>query len=754
MRLLRRFPVLAFALVLIGLAGFCTAQQSVGLLLVAGTLAAMSWYVTEGPRGRSLPRWVSNLLVLAALLNVPVDLWQHRDDVLGALGRFTVWLALIKLYERKEPRNHARLLALSLLMMTIGSIKSANLLFAVLLLLYTVVGLYVLMLYQLYGAHEEMKTERLGAVPVGARPVGTLRPPIGSHARLQFGSLVGSVAVVGLLLSLLWFVIFPRNLTDAVVTRLQARSTERRTGFTDEINLTAGTRITDSPRAVMTVKLLDGAGEPLAIDQPVYLRGSVLTDYRGGGVWKPGHAQARRITTEPPLFSPLGSPQAEPQPGIIQQVEMIASSDTLFSIYVPTSLAAPGRYTIDFKPLSQTLKTAPGHRPPDRYTIKANRAPTDETLRQLMRGRQPPLFGGARFDDPRVAELARELLTKGGLDTTAPASMDERWSWHRRAAGILNAHLRSGVYLYVTDLGDVVLGRGHEGATDPIVQFLFETKRGHCEFFASALAAMCHVVGVPARVVAGYVTLEHDALTGRYIVRESNAHAWVEVRTGPYRWTMLDPTPPGTLRTIHAGRHGFVDRLMLFYDKFDFTWNRGVIGFDSGAQRRLYDSLDLGWSHRLGASVEAVRERMSRINRAFYFGPAGYIWMGLVALALVVAVITLIKLMRRSISVRRTLRIQHLHGAEYQQMLRHLGFYLDMLQVLHRAKHPKPAWQPPLQYARALASSHPEAAALVRRITSTFYEARYGRQLLTVARVNRAKKRVEQLSSSLKSRDF
>ena len=69
-----------------------------------------------------------------------------------------------------------------------------------------------------------MKTERLGAVPVGVRPVGTLRPPIGSHARLQFGSLVGSVAVVGLLLSLLWFVIFPRNLTHDAVEKLQPGS--------------------------------------------------------------------------------------------------------------------------------------------------------------------------------------------------------------------------------------------------------------------------------------------------------------------------------------------------------------------------------------------------------------------------------------------------------------------------------------------------------------------------------------------------
>ena len=92
MRLLRSFPIMAFALVLLSIVGFCAAQKSVVLLLVAGTLAALSWYVTEGPRGRTLPRWVSSLLVIAVSISVLIDLAQHREDVLGVLGRFCVWL--------------------------------------------------------------------------------------------------------------------------------------------------------------------------------------------------------------------------------------------------------------------------------------------------------------------------------------------------------------------------------------------------------------------------------------------------------------------------------------------------------------------------------------------------------------------------------------------------------------------------------------------------------------------------------------
>jgi hypothetical protein len=146
MKLLRSFPFMTFVLVLVSLLGFCAAQKSLEMLLLAGTLAALSWYVTEGPRGRILPKWVSNLLVIAVSLGVVVDLLVPPNEVLGVLGRFTVWLTLIKLYERRSARDHAHLMGLSLLLILVGSLEpSAELLFGLLLLLYAAIGLYVLL---------------------------------------------------------------------------------------------------------------------------------------------------------------------------------------------------------------------------------------------------------------------------------------------------------------------------------------------------------------------------------------------------------------------------------------------------------------------------------------------------------------------------------------------------------------------------------------------------------------------------------
>ena len=67
------------------------------------------------------------------------------------------------------------------------------------------------------------------------------------------------------------------------------------------------------------------------------------------------------------------------------------------------------------------------------------------------------------------------------------------------------------------------------GALDPLDHFLFESKRGHCELFASAMVVMLRAIGVPAREVTGFVGGTYNRFGGYYVVRQSEAHAWVEV---------------------------------------------------------------------------------------------------------------------------------------------------------------------------------------------------------------------------------
>ncbi|MEK6620089.1 MAG: transglutaminase domain-containing protein, partial [Chloroflexota bacterium] len=81
---------------------------------------------------------------------------------------------------------------------------------------------------------------------------------------------------------------------------------------------------------------------------------------------------------------------------------------------------------------------------------------------------------------------------------------------------------------------------------DPVDFFLFDLKEDFCEYFASAMIVMLREVGVPARLVEGFTTGTFDPTIGKYVVRETNAHAWVEVYFPGYGWIEFEPTPSET----------------------------------------------------------------------------------------------------------------------------------------------------------------------------------------------------------------
>ena len=741
MRLLRTFPILAHAMVLLSIVGVSVATQSAGLLLVGGVLAALSWYVTEGHRGRSLPNWTANILLIAATLNVVVDLVQNIDDILGALGRFVVLLTLIKLYQQKSPRDYAQLLGLSLLLMLVGCIQSNNLMFAATLLMYAVLGLYVLLVFQLYTAHERYRTARLDAIPDGYRLVGSLQPIVGRRTAFHLRSLMAFIAAGGLVISGLLFVVFPRNVGQGLAP---LHSIDRRTGYTDEVNLTSGTRITESRRVVMSLRVTG-----LPPHELLRLRGAVLDRYDGLGRWSlsPRHHH-HEITTEPPGLTALCPDDAGHT--ITQEFELLAPTRAIFSVAVPVAVGTREPHRLGFARHTRTLVNVGGGRL-QHYTVKAQTNPSEATLRALSGG--TPGIGGAsmvrQFQsfDPRVRLLARGLLAAAGVGDGPPDDEQQRWAWNRAAANALTAYLQGDRFRYETDLRHVRIADGAH--RDPTLQFLFDTHKGHCEYFASALAVLCNTAGVPARVVTGYVALEYDERSAVYIVRESNAHAWVEVQTSPYRWETFDPTPLGTLQNIHGARNTRADRWRWVFDRLEAKWSNNFIAFDNHTQRRLLLALDFGWARRLDDALYATRQWMARVNRAFYLGPAGYIWMGIVALAVVIAAIAVWTRLRRAARLRATLQVRHVTGSARHRMLRQLGFYMDMLAVLRAADRPKPPWQPPLEYAHALEREHAAGAVLTKQLTELFYAARYGGKSLTGVELVHARSLVAELRKTL-----
>ena len=151
---------------------------------------------------------------------------------------------------------------------------------------------------------------------------------------------------------------------------------------------------------------------------------------------------------------------------------------------------------------------------------------------------------------------------------------------------------------------------------DPVQWFLFSAREGHCEFFASSMVLLLRTLGIPARLQAGYIGGESLG-NGSYLVRESNAHAWVLAYVEG-RWRVFDPTPPeGRPGVLAAGGTLSVREA---WDRFESAWDRWVLTFS------LSDQLDIA-SGFAEAAVNGARGALPVAGGAAGF--AALAWLSL-----------------------------------------------------------------------------------------------------------------------------
>lgn len=154
--------------------------------------------------------------------------------------------------------------------------------------------------------------------------------------------------------------------------------------------------------------------------------------------------------------------------------------------------------------------------------------------------------------------------------------------------------------------------------TNPVDQFLFDSRRGFCEHYATSFTLLMRLAGIPARVVTGYQGGERNPLGNYLIVRQSDAHAWSEVWLEQSGWTRIDPTAavaperiertfefdlqentaPGSPVIFSAGDHDLLNRLAkqfgLGLDAANASWHRWILGYSSQQQQRLLQLLGFG----------------------------------------------------------------------------------------------------------------------------------------------------------------
>jgi protein-glutamine gamma-glutamyltransferase len=255
---------------------------------------------------------------------------------------------------------------------------------------------------------------------------------------------------------------------------------------------------------------------------------------------------------------------------------------------------------------------------------------------------------------------------------------------------------------------------------DPIANFLFVRRQGHCEYFASAMAVMLRTLGIPSRVVNGFRSDEFNDLTGYYVVRAKDAHAWVETYFPRYGWQTFDPTPGG-----NGGIPQGWGRVALYVDAMASFWRDWIVSYDSAHQyvlgqtavnstRGLWENAR-AWA---GRKYAAMLKWAERSQEHVQDSPARWAFIGAgIALALV--------LLGNLGRIARWLQEKWLQAHPERSLEQAAAmWYGRMARALARRGMPKPVAHTPQEFVKRIEDSRLRGP--VARFTEVYESARFG----------------------------
>jgi transglutaminase-like putative cysteine protease len=495
--------------------GFCVAVLAVVLygqdyvvpaIGVAGT--AIGHVISY--RGRSRKRSVLGQVLLASLVFASLA-YFIGDSVLALFGgvlpqaNFAIALVAVTSFDLKTRRNCYSSLWISLAILYLAAVYAWDYPFGILVALWAVclAGFWAASHLRRMEARFSAPPAALAAVVLGALGLGL--------AGFVLIPQPAAGAPTPVVISLPNFVSFRGELENPALPLVQLSGDP--SGATSSVDLHFRGRLGDSP--VMYVRTA----------APAYWRGLVFDTYKAG-VWTKSELGYRDLQ---PYVLPRFLPPAPPNNlGTFVQVfrvlrplpGVISAAYPIESLYAPVTGLREDAYG--------TFLTPDLLRPGQTYSVvsylpnlTAKELQTEPTLTAA------PRVGPAYLDSSALSQRARDLAATAVAGNTG-SEFDEVMA--------LTNYLQSN-FRYSQQLGHVPAGR------DPVDWFLFDVKIGYCEQFATAETLMLRSLGIPARLATGYSTGSYDPVLDQSVVRERDAHAWVEAWFPNHGWVPVDPSP-------------------------------------------------------------------------------------------------------------------------------------------------------------------------------------------------------------------
>ena len=534
---------------------------------------------------------------------------SNPEGKLLAGTHLMVFLTWIVLLQAKTSYRCWQLLTLGVLQVAVASVLTSGSWFGFCVVGYLFAAVWTLSIFSLYRAEEQFATadhERTSlpshALVVAARDTAVLKSQTVSSVQYEEGGrwltlrFLGGVtltSVAGLVVSALFFALTPRvwmgaptGFSNEDLPGLKRRSVS---GFSYDVRLGDMGPILESLEPVLELKLFDQRtgntlspqilAERQGLAEPSF-RGAVMTTYRNGH-WS---SVKMNESNSPKFFPNSGSV------GVRQEIRLEPiGAETLFCLGRPLNLTDEfGQNTARYESLTDLAfrgpnfpKTGvvrytvhsemPAARSPDPMGLKVN--PSVLTLYQkhnyLARNRAVP------NELKRLADLARMVVYEA-------QQRRGRTLTNLEVAQALESHLLlSGRYKYSLDQSI------QDPSIDPVEDFLFNRRAGHCEYFATALALMLRSQSIPARLVTGFKGGELRS-DGSLHLQQRFAHAWVEAWIEPNAWITLDGTPSeersASVAEIAARRSVWTD----VRSTLSGLWSENVVNITFDRQKEMF----------------------------------------------------------------------------------------------------------------------------------------------------------------------
>lgn len=688
------------ALYLLVLTGFGTLASTGGLdvpaVVLVGLALALRGYQLLTRREFAIPeRWTTFLTLIYVFIYL-ADYFFLSRSFLTATVHLVLFAMVVRLFSLQRTRDHYMLAVLSFLMVLAAAVLTVGSLF-----LFSFAGflLVAVVTFVLMEMRHSVGAEQTHAQDPRVASPSVISPP----RRMAYGLLAIAPALMLMILagSFLIFFLLPR--VSSHYLSAYTPTSDVSTGFTDRVQLGRIGQIQQSSAVVMHIAIQND----LQGGYDLKWRGIALSNF-DGRVWSNSYEQtlvrpagdgSYRLA---PLVDPRGALAVAGRSIHYRVLMEPVGTNVFFLAERPQSLTGNFRqvstdaggavYDLDIDhPINRyDAESQLGEIDSDELRLAANTAPggMDEYLKL------PPL-------DIRISKLAEEITALPPSNYDKAIALEQYLSIH---------------FGYTLELPRSL-------PQDPLANFLFERKKGHCEYFASSMAVMLRSLRIPSRIVTGFRGGEYNDLTGQYVVRASDAHSWVEAYFPGAGWISFDPTPAGNL----PARNGW-SRMQLYVDAAASFWREWIINYDVSHQRTL--GKDAAYSSRrffdearrwIGRQHRAVLRSARRAHDHMTNFPVRWLG-GLIAFAAVL--ITLLNLRRLIRGMRnRSLRTHPERAPRESSAL----WYDRMVGRMARLGWRKSPSQTPLDFVAAIQEAGLQKK--VARFTRAYESARFGKSV-------------------------